>query len=57
MTFSLTIKGSAAEALSRIPKTERHRLIDAINRLRSEPTAGGVLKGEFSGLRRLRVGA
>jgi len=31
-------------------------LIQAIDRLRREPIAGGVLKGEFSGLRRLRVG-
>lgn len=56
MTYSLKIKGSAAKALSKIPKTDRGRLIEAIDRLRSEPTAGGVLKGEFSGLRRLRVG-
>jgi mRNA interferase RelE/StbE len=56
VTYSLKIKGSAAKALSRIPKTDRHRLIEAIDRLRSEPTAGGALKGEFSGLRRLRVG-
>jgi len=31
-------------------------LIQAIDRLRREPLAGGTLKGEFSGLRRLRVG-
>jgi len=56
VTYSLKIKGSAAKALSKIPKTDRARLVEAIDRLRSEPTAGGVLKGEFSGLRRLRVG-
>jgi mRNA interferase RelE/StbE len=56
VTYSLKIKGSAAKALSKIAKTDRHRLIEAIDRLRSEPAAGGVLKGEFSGLRRLRVG-
>jgi len=32
------------------------RLIAAIDQLRESPHAGGVLKGEFSGLRRLRVG-
>jgi len=32
------------------------RLIEAINRLADNPGAGSVLKGEFSGLRRLRVG-
>jgi mRNA interferase RelE/StbE len=31
-------------------------LVDAINRLAHEPSAGAALKGEFGGLRRLRVG-
>ncbi|MGB6334098.1 MAG: type II toxin-antitoxin system RelE/ParE family toxin, partial [Thermoanaerobaculia bacterium] len=56
MGYSLKIKASAAKALRRIDKPERLRLISAIDRLANEPTAGGVLKGEFSGLRRLRVG-
>ncbi len=56
MGYSLKIKASAAKALRRIDKPERLRLIAAIDRLANEPTAGGVLKGEFSGLRRLRVG-
>jgi len=56
VTYSLQIKSSAAKALARIPKKDRIRLIESIDRLRSEPNAGGVLKGEFSGLRRLRVG-
>ena len=56
MTYSLQIKGSAAKALEKITKKERLRLIEAINRLREEPNAGGVLKGEFAGLRRLRIG-
>ncbi|HSS52475.1 MAG TPA: type II toxin-antitoxin system RelE/ParE family toxin [Thermoanaerobaculia bacterium] len=56
MSFSIQIKASAAKSLSRIPKAERSRLIQAIDRLRQEPLAGGTLKGEFSGLRRLRVG-
>lgn len=55
MGYSLKIKASAAKALRRIDKPERLRLISAIDRLANEPTAGGVLKGEFSGLRRLRV--
>jgi mRNA interferase RelE/StbE len=53
---SLQIKASASRALSRIPKPTRVRLIEAIDRLRREPHAGGVLKGEFAGLRRIRVG-
>lgn len=56
MTYSLRIKRSAAKALARIPKPQRLRLIEAIDRLMTEPTAGSVLKGEFAGLRRLRVG-
>jgi len=56
VAYSLQIKSSAAKALAKIPKNDRIRLIEAIDRLRSEPNAGGVLKGEFEGLRRLRIG-
>jgi mRNA interferase RelE/StbE len=57
VTYSLQIKRSAAKALAKITKNDRIRLIEAIDRLREEPNAGGVLKGEFAGLRRLRVGS
>ena len=57
MSYSLKIKSSAAKALQRIARKDRLRLIEAIDRLVESPHAGGVLKGEFSGLRRLRVGA
>jgi len=57
VTYSLQIKKSAAKALAKISKNDRIGLIGAIDRLREEPNAGGVLKGEFSGLRRLRVGS
>jgi len=56
VSYSISIKASASKSLSHIPKPERVRLVSAIDRLRDEPLAGGVLKGEFSGLRRLRVG-
>lgn len=56
MSYSLKIKASAVKSLRRIAKSDRLRLISAIDRLANEPTAGGVLKGEFSGLRRLRIG-
>jgi mRNA interferase RelE/StbE len=56
VTYSLQIKASAAKALKRIARSDRIRLIDAIDRLRDEPAAGSVLKGEFAGLRRLRIG-
>jgi len=40
----------------KLPTADRLRLVEAIDRLREAPAAGGVLKGEFAGLRRLRVG-
>jgi mRNA interferase RelE/StbE len=56
VNYLIGIKASAAKALRKIPRAERLRIIHAVDRLSSEPFAGGVLKGEFSGLRRLRVG-
>ncbi len=56
MTYSIKIKGSAAKELRRIAVEDRLRIVRAIDRLANEPLAGSALKGEFSGLRRLRVG-
>ncbi len=56
MSYSIKIKRSAAKALGRLSANDRRRLVTAIDRLATEPFAGSVLKGEFSGLRRLRVG-
>ena len=56
MTYAVHIKRSAAKALQTIARDVRLRLIEAIDRLADNPGAGSVLKGEFSGLRRLRVG-
>ena len=56
MNYSCEIKGSAAKSLRKIPRPDRVRLIEAIDRLYLTPYAGGVLKGEFAGLRRLRIG-
>lgn len=55
VAYSVKIKESALKALARIPKAERKRLVEAIDRLKKDPSAGGALKGEFSGPRRLRV--
>ncbi len=55
MSYSIRIKRSAAKELSRLPAVDRERLVAAIDRLATEPLAGSVLKGEFAGLRRLRV--
>ena len=56
VSYSIRIKESAAKELRRLPPEVRRRLVKAIDRLGEEPLAGSVLKGEFSGLRRLRVG-
>ncbi len=54
--FSITIKESAKKALSKIAKPERARILTAIDRLAQEPEIGKLLQGDFSGLRRVRVG-
>ncbi|MFZ3042624.1 MAG: type II toxin-antitoxin system RelE/ParE family toxin [Thiobacillus sp.] len=56
MTYSVSIKQSAAKALAKVAHEDRLRIIGVIDELKANPTAGGVLKGEFSGLRRIRVG-
>jgi len=56
VSYSIRIKRSAAKELGRLSSEDRRLLVAAIDRLADEPFAGSVLKGEFSGLRRLRVG-
>ena len=56
MIYCVKVKASAAKALKKVAIKDRERLIVAIDALSTNPAAGGVLKGEFSGLRRLRVG-
>ena len=56
MPYAIKVKASAAKALARIKEADRKRITDAIDRLAEEPHAGSVLKGEFAGLRRIRVG-
>ena len=56
MLYSIRIKQSAAKALAKIREPDRSRLIDAIDKLAESPHAGSALKGEFAGLRRVRVG-
>ena len=56
MTYSVSIKRSALKALENISRNDRLRIVAAIDGLRTQPTAGSVLKGEFAGLRRIRVG-
>ena len=56
MRYAIRIKESAARELQRIERSDRERLIAAIDRLAENPFAGSALKGELRGLRRVRVG-
>ena len=56
MSFSVRIKRSAAKELARIPRSERLRLVQAIDGLAERPLSGSPLKGGQRGLRRVRVG-
>jgi len=55
--YSLKIKRSALKELHRLDKQDRLRIVEAIDKLCENPHVGKLLKGEFSGLRRVRVGA
>lgn len=57
MTYSVSIKQSAVKQLEKVAWEDRQRIIAAIEQLKTNPSAGSVLKGEFSGLRRIRIGA
>jgi len=57
VSYTVRVKRSAAKALEAITRADRQRLIEAIDRLAENPAAGSVLKGELSGLRRVRVGS
>lgn len=56
MSYSIRIKKSAAKELARIPSNDRVRVIRAIDHLKDHPHSGSPLKGEFRGIRRIRVG-
>ncbi len=56
MHYSLQIKRSAQKELEQLPKLERQRLVEAIDKLAENPHLGKTLKGELTGLRRIRVG-
>lgn len=57
MPYSLKIKKSAFKELQLLDKPTRQRLVAAIDQLTENPHVGKLLKGDFSGLRRHRVGA
>ena len=57
MPYSLKIKQSALKEIQHLNKPDRQRLDDAIDKLTANPHIGKLLKGEHSGLRRIRVGS
>ena len=54
--YSIQIKKSALKELRKLPQSDRPRLIAAIDQLAEQPHTGKLLKGDLSGLRRLRIG-
>jgi mRNA interferase RelE/StbE len=54
--YSLKIKQSAFTELQKLDKKERIHIISAIDQLTENPHIGKVLKGELTGLRRIRSG-
>ena len=57
MPYSLKIKQSALKEIQKLDKPNRKRLIEAIDNLADNPHVGKLLKGDLSGLRRIRIGS
>ena len=57
MTWSARIRQTALKELSKIAKADRRRTVRAINDLPANPYRGSALKGDLTGLRRIRVGS
>jgi len=56
VSFSIKIKQKALKELAGVVKPDRARIISAIDALADNPYRGSALKGELTGLRRIRVG-
>ena len=57
MAFNINYKKSIERDLSRLDKAEARRILDKIEKELSERAQSfPVLKGEFAGLRKLRIG-
>ena len=56
MTYSLKIKSSALKEIQRLSHADRSRVVVAVDGLKQQPHVGTLLKGQFTGLRRIRVG-
>jgi mRNA interferase RelE/StbE len=57
LVFNITYKKSVARDISHLDKKEARRIIDKIeNNLANNAESYPVLKGEFAGLRKMRIG-
>jgi len=57
MSYGIRIERRALKELKHVPKVDRIRIELAIDSLADNPEAGGLLSGQWKGLRRLRVGS
>lgn len=57
MPYLLKIKKSAYKEIQKLDQSTRHRVIESIDKLTENPHIGKLLKGEHSGLRRIRSGS
>jgi mRNA interferase RelE/StbE len=46
---------TARKQLKKLPKTKQKKVLSSIEKLKNDPYAGKMLKGEFEGLRSLKV--
>ena len=57
MAYSISYKRSVAKDLKHISKQDKNRILDRVEQaLSSDPYRYPQLKGDYAGLRRLRVG-
>ncbi|MCC7519365.1 MAG: type II toxin-antitoxin system RelE/ParE family toxin [Verrucomicrobiae bacterium] len=57
MAFEIVYKKSVEKDLAKLGKTEARRVLDKIDKdLATRPDAYPALRGQFAGLRKLRVG-
>jgi mRNA interferase RelE/StbE len=58
LAYKVSYKKSVAKDLASLPKAEARRVLDKIEKeLAVRPDACPALKGQFAGLRKLRVGS
>ena len=56
MSCTIRIRRSVVAALVALDPRDRRAIADHVSGLAANPTVGSVLKGEVTGLRRIRIG-